>query len=133
MHDIRAIRENPDAFDAAMARRGLSGVSSEVLAIDTARRGKIAAAEAALADRNAASKQVGAAKAQGDEAEFARLRALVAEKKDEISRLEEEAKVEDARLTDLLMGLPNAPMDDIPDGDSEDDNVELHRWGTPPN
>ncbi|MEM9477274.1 MAG: serine--tRNA ligase [Pseudomonadota bacterium] len=132
MHDIRAIRENPDAFDAAMARRGLSGVSSEVLAIDTARRGKIAAAEAALADRNAASKQVGAAKAQGDEAEFERLRALVAEKKDEISRLEEEAKVEDARLTDLLMGLPNAPMDDIPDGDSEDDNVELHRWGTPP-
>ena len=132
MHDIRAIRENPDAFDAAMARRGLSGVSSEVLAIDTARRGKLAAAEAALADRNAASKQVGAAKAKGDEAEFERLRALVAEKKDEISRLEEEAKVEDTRLTDLLMGLPNAPMDDIPDGDSEDDNVELHRWGTPP-
>ena len=55
MHDIRAIRENPDAFDAAMMRRGLSGVSAEVLAIDAARRAKIAAAEAALAERIAAS------------------------------------------------------------------------------
>ncbi|MEL6643943.1 MAG: serine--tRNA ligase [Pseudomonadota bacterium] len=132
MHDIRAIRENPDAFDAAMARRGLSGVSSEVLAIDAERRAKIAAAEAALAERNAASKEVGAAKAKGDEAEFERLRALVAEKKSEISQLEEEAKAEDERLTDLLMGLPNAPMDDVPDGEDEDDNVEIHRWGTPP-
>lgn len=132
MHDIRAIREHPDAFDAAMIRRGLSGVSGEVLALDAARREKIAAAEAAQAERNAASKEVGAAKAKGDEAEFERLRALVAEKKDEIARLEDEAKAEDARLTDLLMGLPNAPLDDVPDGDSEEDNVELHRWGTPP-
>ena len=132
MHDIRAIREHPDAFDAAMTRRGLSGVSAEVLALDAARREKIAAAEAAQAERNAASKEVGAAKAKGDEAEFARLRALVAEKKDEIARLEDEAKAEDARLTDLLMGLPNAPLDDVPDGDGEEDNVELHRWGTPP-
>ena len=132
MHDIRAIREHPDAFDAAMTRRGLSGVSGEVLALDAARRGKIAAAEAAQAERNAASKEVGAAKAKEDEAEFERLRALVAEKKDEIARLEEEAKAEDARLTDLLMGLPNAPLDDIPDGEGEEDNVELHRWGTPP-
>lgn len=132
MHDIRAIRENPDAFDAAMARRGLSGVSAEVMAIDTARRAKIAAAEAALAERNAASKEVGAAKAKGDEAEFERLRALVADKKTEISRLEEEARAEDGRLSDLLMGLPNAPLDEIPDGDDEADNVEIHRWGTPP-
>ncbi|MEL6800839.1 MAG: serine--tRNA ligase [Pseudomonadota bacterium] len=132
MHDIRAIRENPDVFDAAMMRRGLSGVSAEVLAIDAARRAKIAAAEAALAERNAASKEVGAAKAKGDEAEFERLRALVSEKKYEISKLEEDAKVEDERLTDLLMGLPNAPMDEIPEGDDEADNVELHRWGTPP-
>ncbi len=131
MHDIRAIRENPDRFDAQMARRGLSGVSSEVLAIDTARREKIAAAEAAQAERNAASKEVGAAKAKGDEAEFERLRTLVAEKKDEIARLEEEAKAEDARLNDLLMGLPNAPFDDTPDGKDEADNVEIHRWGEP--
>ena len=131
MHDIRAIRDNPDAFDAAMARRGLSGVSSEVLAIDEARRTKITAAEAAQAERNAASKEVGAAKAKGDDAEFERLRALVAAKKDEIARLEEEAKAEDARLRDLLLTLPNAPHDDVPDGEDEDDNVEVHRWGTP--
>ena len=132
MHDIRAIRENPERFDAQMARLGLSGVSSEVLAIDGARRAKISAAEAALAERNAASKEVGAAKARGDEAEFERLRGLVAEKKDEIARLEEEAKAEDQRLTDLLMGLPNAPLDEVPDGADEDDNVEIRRWGTPP-
>ncbi|MEM9425755.1 MAG: serine--tRNA ligase [Pseudomonadota bacterium] len=132
MHDIRAIRENPDAFDAAMARRGLSGMSSEILAIDEARRAKITAAEAAQAERNAASKEVGAAKAKGDEAEFERLRALVTEKKDEIARLEDEAKAEDARLRDLLMGLPNAPYDDVPDGADEDDNVEVHRWGDAP-
>ncbi|MEM9975498.1 MAG: serine--tRNA ligase [Pseudomonadota bacterium] len=132
MHDIRAIREAPDAFDAAMARRGLSGVSSELLAIDGARRETIAAAEAAQAERNAASKDVGAAKARGDEAEFERLRALVAEKKDEISRLEDEVRQRDAALSNALMGLPNAPHDDVPDGAGEDDNVELRRWGTPP-
>ncbi len=131
MHDIRAIRENPDQFDAVMARRGLSGVSSEVLAIDEARRAKITAAEAAQAERNAASKEVGAAKAKGDEAEFERLRALVAEKKDTIARLEEEAKAEDTRLRDLLLTLPNAPYEDVPDGADEDDNLEIHRWGEP--
>ena len=131
MHDIRAIRDNPDAFDAVMARRGLSGVSSEVLAIDEARRARITAAETAQAERNAASKDVGAAKAKGDEAEFERLRALVAAKKDEIARLEEDAKAEDARLRDLLLTLPNAPYDDVPDGEDENDNVEIHRWGEP--
>ncbi|MFV2052310.1 serine--tRNA ligase [Aliiroseovarius sp. YM-037] len=131
MHDIRAIRENPESFDAGMARRGLSGVSAEVLAIDEARRAKITASEAAQAERNAASKEVGAAKAKGDEAEFERLRALVAEKKEEIARLEDEAKAEDARLRDLLMALPNIPFDDVPDGADEDDNVEIRRWGTP--
>lgn len=132
MHDIRAIRDNPEAFDTAMKRRGLDALSSQVLAIDEARRAKITAAEAALAERNAASKNVGAAKAKGDEAEFERLRALVADKKAEIAQLEEEAKSEDARLNDLLMTLPNAPLEDIPDGNDEADNVEINRWGTPP-
>jgi len=131
MHDIRAIRENPAAFDAAMARRGLSGVSSEVLAIDEARRARITAAEAAQAERNAASKEVGAAKARGDDAEFERLRALVGAKKDEIAKLEEEAKAEDEKLRALLMSLDNLPYDDVPDGSDEDDNVEIHKWGTP--
>ena len=132
MHDIRAIRENPEAFDAAMARRGLSGVSARILALDEARRAAIAAAEAALAERNAASKKVGAAKAAGDEAEFERLRALVAAKKEEIARLEEEAKAKDAELRALLLELPNTVYDDVPDGDSEDDNVEIRKWGEVP-
>ncbi|NDK36378.1 serine--tRNA ligase [Rhodovulum sulfidophilum] len=132
MHDIRAIRETPDAFDAAMARRGLAPVSPAILALDEARRAKITAAEEAQAARNAASKEVGAAKARGDEAEFERLRALVAEKKDEIARLDEEAKAEDRRLQDMLMSLPNLPLADVPDGADEADNVERHRWGTPP-
>ncbi len=132
MHDIRMIRETPDAFDAAMARRGQSGVSEQVLAIDEARRSKITAAEAALAERNSASKEVGAAKAKGDEAEFERLRALVGEKKSEIARLEEEAKAEDLRLRDLLLGLENLPYDDVPDGADEDDNIEIHKWGDIP-
>jgi seryl-tRNA synthetase len=131
MHDIKAIRENPDAFDAAMRRRGLEGTASEVLAIDAARRAKITAAEELLAERNAATKEVGAAKARGDTAEFERLRALVAQRKDEIARLEEEARAEDARLTDLLLRLPNPPLPEVPDGADENDNVELRRRGTP--
>ncbi|MFQ5623093.1 MAG: serine--tRNA ligase [Paracoccaceae bacterium] len=133
MHDIRLIRDNPEAFDAAMTRRGIAPVAAEILALDAARRAKILAAEEAQAARNAASKQVGAARAKGDTAEFERLRALLAEKKDQIARLDEEAKAEDARLQDLLAGLPNLPHDDVPDGEDETDNVELRRWGTPPN
>ncbi|MEO1490968.1 MAG: serine--tRNA ligase [Pseudomonadota bacterium] len=131
MHDIRLIREAPDAFDAMMARRGLSPISAEILAIDTARREKITASEKAQAERNAVSKDVGQAKARGDDAEFERLRTLVADKKDEIARLGEEADTEDRRLNDILMSLPNAPLDTVPDGADEDDNVELRRWGTP--
>jgi len=131
MHDIRLIRENPEAFDAAMARRGLSGVSAQVLAIDTARRAKIQAAEEAQAEQNKASKLVGAAKAKGDEAEFERLRALVAAKKAEVAALNDEAKLEDKKLYDLLMATPNRPHEDVPEGEDEDDNVEIRRWGTP--
>ena len=132
MHDINAIREDPDAFDKALARLGAAPASDGILAVDGARRAKIAAAETAKAERNAASKQVGAAKARGDEAEFERLRSLVAEKKGEIARLEDEAKAEDARMRDMLMSLPNLPRDDVPDGESEADNVEIRRWGSPP-
>ncbi|MDA3889363.1 MAG: serine--tRNA ligase [Allgaiera sp.] len=131
MHDIRAIRENPAQFDADLGRRGMPPMSSRILAIDEARRAKILAAETAQAAQNAASKQVGAAKARGDEAEFERLRALVAEKKSEIARLQEEAAAEDAALRDLLMGLHNAPLAEVPDGADEADNVELRRWGSP--
>ncbi|MGL4280761.1 MAG: serine--tRNA ligase, partial [Albidovulum sp.] len=131
MHDIRAIRENPAAFDAALAKRGLSPMSPEILGLDEGRRAKILAAETAQAAQNAASKDVGAAKAKGDTAEFERLRALVAEKKAEVARLTEEAGAEDQRLRDLLMTIPNLPHEDVPVGKDEDDNVEIRRWGTP--
>jgi len=131
MHDIRAIREAPEAFDAALARRGLPPQSPSILALDEERRACILAAETALSERNTASKEVGRAKASGDEAEFERLRALVSDKKAEIARLEEEAKAKDAALQEALAGLPNLPYADVPDGEDEADNVEIHRWGTP--
>ena len=131
MHDIRAIRQDPEAFDAALRRRGLSGAAAQILSIDEARRERIAAAEAAQAERNAASREVGRAKASGDEAEFERLRALVAEKKDEIARLEAEARAEDDRLRGLLLSLPNLPLASVPDGADEGGNVELRRHGEP--
>lgn len=130
MHDIRAIRENPDSFDAALARRGLAPRAAEVLAIDQSRRTAIMQAEEAKAAQNAASKQVGAAKARGDEAEFARLRAVVGEKKAEIAALEEDARHRDASLSEILATLPNLPLAEVPDGADENDNVEMHRWGT---
>lgn len=131
MHDIRAIRENPDAFDAALARRGDGPVSSELLALDAERRGKILAAETAQAEQNTASKEVGAAKARGDDAEFERLRALVAEKKAEIATMQTEAKALDAQLSDMLARIANLPAADVPDGADEADNVEVNRWGEP--
>ena len=133
MHDIRAIRENPAALDAALARRGEDAMSSAVLSLDAARRARITAAETAQAEQNKASKEVGAAKAKGDEAEFERLRALVGEKKADVARLQTEAKDLDAQLTDMLARLPNIPADDVPDGADEDDNVEVNRWGGLPN
>jgi seryl-tRNA synthetase len=133
MHDIRLIRETPHAFDAALARRGLPALAETVLGLDERRRALIHAAESALAERNAASRGVGAAKARGDEAAFARLRGLVADKKDEIARLEAEAEAADAALRDLLLGVPNLPDADVPDGADETANLELRRWGAPRN
>ena len=131
MHDIRAIRENPAAFDAALAQRGSEGLSSSILSMDEARRAAIRAAELAQSDQKKAAKDVGAAKARGDEAEFARLRALVGEKKNEVAAMQTRAKDLDAELTELLMGVPNAPLEDVPMGADENDNVETRTWGTP--
>ncbi len=131
MHDIRAIRENPAAFDAALAKRGLSGLSQQVLALDEVRRAAILAAETAQAEQNRAAKEVGAAKARGDDAEFERLRALVAEKKAEVAAMTARAGEQDVALRDLLMTIPNLPHDDVPVGADESENVELKRWGTP--
>ncbi|CUH53801.1 serine--tRNA ligase [Shimia marina] len=131
MHDIKAIRENPAAFDAALTRRGDAAMSSSLLALDEERRAKIAAAEAAQAAQKAAAKDVGAAKAKGDETEFERLRALVGEKKSEVAAMQNEAKELDAKLNDALARIANLPAADVPDGADEDDNVEINRWGTP--
>ena len=131
MHEIRFIRENPGDFDAHMTRRGLDPQSAAILAVDTARRARIAAAETAQADRNAASKEVANAKASGDEANFERLRALMAAKKDEVAELEAQAKAQDAELTEMLAGLPNLLHPDVPEGVDEADNTEIRTWGTP--
>ncbi|MBM2320907.1 MULTISPECIES: serine--tRNA ligase [Marivita] len=131
MHDIRAIRENPAAFDAALSRRGLEPVSSEVLRIDEARRAAILEAETAQAERNTANTAIGFAKSGGDEAEFSRLRELISAKKSKTINMQSRAKELDDQLTKLLEGLPNLPFEDVPDGADEADNVEVHRWGTP--
>lgn len=131
MHDIRVIRDDPAGFDAALARRGLAPMSPAILALDADRRARISAAETAQAEQNKASKEVGAAKARGDDAEFKRLRALVGEKKAEIAAMQAEAEALDRELRDLLMTIPNLPLPQVPDGRDEDDNVEIRRWGEP--
>ena len=132
MHDIRTIRDDPNKFDAALKRRGAEAISSVILDIDLDRRAKITSAEAALAERNTASKMVGAAKASGDENEFNRLRNLVSEKKAEIASLEESAKEIDNKLKNLLLTIPNLPYEDVPNGSDENDKVEVHKWGELP-
>ena len=132
MHDIRLIRDDPAAFDAAMVRRGIENASAPILALDEARRAAIHDAETAKAAQNAASRKVGAAKAAGDEAAFERLRAEIAEQKALLAAKEAEAKARDAELTDLLMGLPNVLAPDVPEGADESQNVEIKRHGTPP-
>ena len=132
MHNIRAIRENPAEFDRRLTRRpGQAAMSSEILALDEARRTMILAAETAQATQNVASKEVGAAKARGDDGEFERLRALVADKKAEIARLTEDAGTKDEALRQLLLTIPNLPLDAVPTGPDESGNVEIRRWGTP--
>ncbi len=132
MHDIRAIRENPAAFDAALARRGDAALSSQILEADEARRAKIQEAEEAQAAQNKAAKAIGAAKAKGDEVEFERLRSEVADKKAAVATLQTEAKKLDASLTDILARIPNTPAEDVPNGTDEDDNIEVKVWGTKP-
>ena len=133
MHDIRAIRENPEGFDQAVARRGDAAVSSSILALDEARRAKILEAETAQAEQNKAAKEIGAAKAKGDEAAFNRLREEVAAKKAQVAEMQAEAKDLDQQLTSVLEAIPNLPYDDVPQGADEHDNVEINRWGSPRN
>ena len=133
MHDIRTIRENPAAFDAALARRGIAGMSSVLLIMDNARRSAIHTAETATAEVNLLSRQAGEAKKQGDNDAFEALRAAVTAKKAMIAENEALAKEEDKRLADVLLTIPNLPHDDVPTGTDEHGNVEIRRHGAPRN
>jgi seryl-tRNA synthetase len=129
MHDIKWIRENPGAFDAGLARRGLSAESAKLLALDEKRRAAIQKAEAAQARRNAASKEIGAAKKNKDEAAAQKLMAEVAQLKDAIPALEAEEKQASKELDAVLAAIPNLPSAEVPDGKDEHDNVEHHHFG----
>ncbi|NEV01635.1 serine--tRNA ligase [Bradyrhizobium uaiense] len=129
MHDIKAIRDNPTAFDAGLKRRGLGPLSPSLLAIDEKRRAAILASEQAQARRNAASKEIGDAKKAKDEARAAKLMAEVAELKTTMPELEASAKSADEELTKELSSIPNLPLDEVPDGTDEHGNVQHHVFG----
>ena len=131
MHDIRFIRENPAAFDAALSRRGLTALSPELLLVDEERRANIKLAEASKAEINVASKAAGIAKAQGNDAEFAQLQEKVAFTKEFMAANVELAERKDRELRDALSRIPNLPLAEVPDGADETGNVEIRRWGTP--
>jgi seryl-tRNA synthetase len=128
MHDIKWIRDNADAFDRALQRRGLSGEAKRLIGIDERRRAAIQAAEAALARRNAASREIGAAKKSNEEARAQALMAEVATLKDDIPRLEAGAKAAEKELEKALAEVPNLPLAEVPDGADETGNVEHHHF-----
>jgi seryl-tRNA synthetase len=129
MHDIKSIRDNPQAFDAALKRRGLEPVSVSLLAIDERRRAAILASEQAQARRNSASKEIGDAKKAKDEARAAKLMAEVAELKTTMPELEAAAKTADDELSKELAAIPNLPLDEVPEGVDEHGNVQRHVFG----
>jgi seryl-tRNA synthetase len=129
MHDIKSIRDNPDAFDAALKRRGLEPLSASLLAIDEKRRGAILASEQAQARRNSASKEIGEAKKARDDARAGKLMAEVAELKTSMPQLEAAAKTADEELAKELAAIPNLPLDEVPEGVDEHDNVQRHVFG----
>ena len=131
MHDIKLIRDNPQAFDAALARRGVEPVSAAILALDTARRAVATKMQEAQNRRNEASKAIGAAMGRGDKDEAERLKAEVTELKTALPALEQEERELTAEQADALARYPNLPAADVPDGEDETQNVEVARWGTP--
>ncbi|RYE01222.1 MAG: serine--tRNA ligase [Sphingomonadales bacterium] len=130
MHDIRLIRENPAAFDAALAKRGLAPLSPELLALDEKRRALQTELQTTLARRNEASKAIGAAKARRDDPTD--LMAEVAELKERMPAIEAEEKELGAQLTTALAAIPNLPLADVPRGADEEDNYLVHMRGAPP-
>jgi seryl-tRNA synthetase len=129
MHDIKWIRDNADAFDRAMVRRGLEPLSPRLLALDETRRTSQAELDTLRARRNEASKAIGKAKREGGDAQA--LMDEVATIKDRMAALEERNAAADADMREILISTPNLPDDSVPDGPDEDHNEELRRWGEP--
>jgi seryl-tRNA synthetase len=129
MHDIKSIRDNPEAFDAALKRRGLAPLAQSLLDIDERRRGAIVASEQAQARRNAASKEIGDAKKSKDDARAARLMAEVTELKTTLPQLEAAVKTAEDELRKALAEIPNLPLAEVPDGADEHGNVLHHQFG----
>jgi seryl-tRNA synthetase len=131
MHDIRSIRDNPEAFDANLMRRGLAPISASLLAIDEKRRAAILSCEQAQARRNAASREIGEAKKAKDELRAAKLMAEVGDLKTRMPELEQAAKAADEELARELAAIPNLPLPapEVPDGTGEHDNVQRHIFG----
>ena len=131
MHDIRLIREDPEGFDAALARRGADPVASAILSLDEERRALTTRLQEAQSRRNEASKAIGKAMGQGNSAEAETLKAEVAELKQAMPEIEERLAKVSAELDHALAVIPNIPAPDVPDGADEEANVEVSRWGTP--
>ncbi len=129
MFDIKWIRENPDEFDAGMARRGLPPQSAGLVDLDTKRRDAQTQAQELQTERNALSKEIGVRKSKGEDA--ADIIAQVSQSKQAQADAEAEASSAAAELKDALAGYPNLPLADVPDGSDEDDNVEVRRVGEP--
>jgi seryl-tRNA synthetase len=129
MYDIKWIREFPDTFDNGLRRRGLEPLSKKLIELDERRRAAIGKSEQAQARRNAASKEIGAAKAKKDEATAAALMAEVAELKTKMPEYEADTKKLGDELDKELAQIPNMPLEEVPDGADEHGNVEKHKWG----
>lgn len=131
MHDIRSIRDTPEAFDTALARRGFEASSTAILALDAKRREVTTELQVVQSRRNDASKAIGQAMGQGDKDKAEALKAEVAELKQKMPELEEQDRQLSAELEAVLAAIPNLPAEDVPEGADEDDNVEVSRWGDP--
>ncbi len=132
MLDIKFIRENPEKFDAGMVKRGQEPFADVLLEQDEHRRVVLTKLQELQSAINLGSKLAGEAKAKGDEKEFERLSAITKEKKPLLDELEEEVGKANISWRNLLLNIPNSPMDDVPDGKDEEDNEEFNRWGTVP-
>ena len=131
MHDIRAIRENPELYEKAWAAKGSSGKVAEILELDAKLRAAQTAGQTAQAERNSASKKIGQAKAQKNEAEAQALMAQVEALKTALAEHAEAERQAGEALRGILASLPNIPAPDVPAGADEHDNVEVRRWGEP--